>query len=109
MAKPKQLTQDEVLAIQDEVRRRDQDRCLLDGKLGGEVHEMLQKSSSRPRSARVYQKKFMAVVCSQHHNDLHHTGQKRKINARLLTILRRRYSYKYTPDQLKKFLEKEGN
>jgi len=104
--RPDRLTDEQVHVIQKAVWQRDQGRCLIDGQAGGEVHELLQRSSSRPNSSRVFRLKFMAVVCAQHHTELHHTGQKTTINRLLFKVLRRRYNYRYTQSEVQMFSKK---
>lgn len=99
-------TKEEVGRIIASVRKRDGDRCVIHGTLGAEVHELLQKSSSRKRSKDVFQVKYMACVCNDCHTSVHHRGKKKEVNKKILQALHYRYGYDYTSKSDKKFLER---
>jgi len=102
------LSKTEVLAIQNEVRRRDQGRCLICGQSGAHVHEMLQKSKSISRAAKVFRKKYMGCLCEYHHLVcVHASGRDMKlwITAKMILVMHERYSYTY-PTRLMLFVRR---
>lgn len=108
MISVKRLTNDEVRAIQEQVRRRDGDRCLLHGTTCSQVHEIKQKSSSAKNAAGVYQIPYMACVCADCHYGLHHGGRRNEVTLQLLKVLRQRYGYRYPKSVWSKFSAKAG-
>jgi hypothetical protein len=99
------LEKEEIYAIRQEVRKRDQGRCLLCGRCGAHVHELLFRSSAAPRAKKVFQMKLMGCICGWHHHSLHSEGGYRlKYTLWLLIVLRSRYRYRYNK-RLEKYIE----
>jgi hypothetical protein len=95
---PDILDYDSVRELQELVRQRDQGKCVICGRRGAHVHELLQKSSGAKNSARVFQMKYMACVCGDHHIIGIHSGDaagRRYLTARILNVLRTRHGYSY--------------
>lgn len=91
----KRLTPESVRNLILKVRKRDQDRCVIHGTLGSEVHELLFKSSGPKLSSRVYQEKYMACLCRSCHYDTHHGGQKTEVTEKAMKVLEARHGYSY--------------
>jgi len=97
LAKVARLTKEQIRSVQDKVRSRDNNRCLIDGSRPAEVHEFLHRSSGRTGSSEIFSEEYMGCLCSKHHSIVHR-GDKcdsDEIIKKALTILTSRYGYKY--------------
>lgn len=98
-------THEEVRAIQEQVRKRDGNRCVLCGTLGAQVHELRAKSSGAKGSKRNFTQKYMACLCEREHYSLHMQGGMRlRLTAQILIVLTHRFAYTY-PKRLTKLLK----
>lgn len=102
----RQLSKQEIIALKTKVAKRDKYRCVLCGKMGSgiDTHELLFKSADTPRSADIYQERYMAALCPEEHHALHDEGQAKKMLVQILIVLRSRHHYKY-PRRLEKLLD----
>ena len=88
-------TPEQVRRLQQQVRLRDHNRCVVHGTAGAEVHELLQRSSGRTRSVAIFRIEHMACVCSVCHYAIHHGSDKRRINRQIYIVLISRFGYEY--------------
>ncbi len=96
LTNPKAYTRRQMRAIQEQVRARDNGRCVVCGRSDAQVHEIKQRSSDVPFAVSVFQPRFMACVCPTLHHTVHSTRHKHQANLRILAVLKKRFEYSYS-------------
>jgi len=105
--KPYILSQDEQEALRRQVAVRDNYRCILHPKrLGGSIHHIIHRSFTKSRSATIWQKKNMCVLCTEcHPTECHkHPLEMRR---KLLKKMAKLYGYDYRCSPFREYLIEE--
>ena len=105
MAKPKILSDEEVVALRRKVALRDEFRCVLCGTEATSIHHIQYRSKAAKNSETVWNMANMVCLCRKCHHECHQHPQESR--QRLLERMMNRYGGSYAEKILRVFHDVE--